>query len=105
MARRIYDELRPFHIPYGFLFTPRQSEHTNRYRFDPKRALLMSLDAAELGTDAPFQKLRHTFGSILAQQGVSIYKIAEWMGHESVSTTRRHYAALQAYDAEIEALK
>jgi integrase len=46
-----------------------------------------------------------SIGSILAQQGVSIYRIAEWMGHESVSTTRRHYAALQAYDGDIESLK
>lgn len=31
--------------------------------------------------------LRHTFGSHLAQVGVSLKKIAEWMGHESVRMT------------------
>jgi integrase len=36
---------------------------------------------------------RHTFGSHLAQNGVSLYKIAELMGN-SPDICRRHYAAL-----------
>ena len=36
---------------------------------------------------------RHTFGSLLAQKGVSIYRIAELMGN-SPEICRRHYAAL-----------
>ena len=36
---------------------------------------------------------RHTFGSLLAQKGVSLYKIAELMGN-SPEICRRHYAAL-----------
>ncbi len=36
---------------------------------------------------------RHTFGSHLAQKGVSLYKIAELMGN-SPDICRRHYAAL-----------
>jgi integrase len=36
---------------------------------------------------------RHTFGSHLAQKGVSLYKIAELMGN-SPEICRRHYAAL-----------
>lgn len=31
--------------------------------------------------------LRHTFGSHLAQIGISLKKIAEWMGHESIRMT------------------
>ncbi len=46
--------------------------------------------------------LRHTFGSRAAQAGVSLYKIAAWMGHSDVRTTRI-YAHLQAgYDEDIE---
>jgi integrase len=37
---------------------------------------------------------RHTFGSLLAQKGESLYKIAELMGN-SPEICRRHYAALQ----------
>ncbi|MCY2928072.1 MAG: tyrosine-type recombinase/integrase, partial [Planctomycetota bacterium] len=36
---------------------------------------------------------RHTFGTHLAQKGVSLYKIAELMGN-SPDICRRHYAAL-----------
>jgi hypothetical protein len=36
---------------------------------------------------------RHTFGSQLAQKGISLYKIAELMGN-SPEVCRRHYAAL-----------
>jgi site-specific recombinase XerD len=36
---------------------------------------------------------RHTFGSHLAQKGVSFYKISEMMGN-SPEICRKHYAAL-----------
>ena len=36
---------------------------------------------------------RHTFGSILAQRGVSLYKISAMMGN-SPEICRKHYAAL-----------
>jgi len=36
---------------------------------------------------------RHTFGSQLAQKGVSLYKISQLMGN-SAEICRRHYAAL-----------
>lgn len=46
---------------------------------------------------------RHTFGSQLAQKGVSLYKIAELMGN-SPEIARRHYAALctEVLGAEVE---
>lgn len=37
--------------------------------------------------------LRHTFGSALAQRGVSIYKVSKFMGN-SVQVCQAHYAAL-----------
>lgn len=54
-------------------------------------------------TGRAFHMLRKTFGSRLAQRGVSIYKISRWLGHAHVSTTARFYAHLQeGYDAEVE---
>ncbi len=45
---------------------------------------------------------RHTFASRAAQAGVSIYKLAAWLGHSDVRTTQI-YAHLQAgYDKDIE---
>lgn len=36
--------------------------------------------------------LRHTAGVYMAQAGVSMERIAEYMGHTSIETTRKHYA-------------
>jgi len=49
---------------------------------------------------------RHTFASLLAQQGVSLVKIAEWLGHSSQELTRKYYVNLapERYDADINRL-
>jgi len=44
--------------------------------------------------------MRHTFASILAQRGVSLFKIAAWMGHSTAQVTEL-YAHLTAYDDDI----
>jgi len=47
---------------------------------------------------------RHTFASLLVQAGVSIFKVASWMGN-SVEVCRRHYAAMRPdHDPDIERL-
>lgn len=46
---------------------------------------------------------RHTFGSLLAQKGVSLLKISKWMGHQKPETTVRHYATLApGWDEDVE---
>jgi integrase len=45
------------------------------------------------GLDWTCLDYRHTFGSLLAQKGVSLYKISTLMGN-SPEICRRHYAAL-----------
>jgi|GEM_PF-4477847 len=46
---------------------------------------------------------RHTFGSILAQQGCSITKIASWLGHTKEQLTKDFYVNLapERYDEDI----
>ncbi len=103
MSQRIYDVLYPYRKETGFVFeSGRQSEGKYRYRFDPRKSLLAALIKAGLTTKNPFQRLRHTFASLHAQKGVSIFKVSKWMGHGSVKVTERHYAGLQAYDPEID---
>jgi integrase len=41
---------------------------------------------------------RHTFGSLLAQAGVSLDKISAWMGN-TPEVCRRHYAEFVPRDA------
>ena len=103
MAKRIYEALHPHRQAEGFVFeSGRPSEGKWRYRFEPNRPLVEALRKAELTTKEPCLRLRHTFASLLAQEGVSLHKVSVWMGHSSVRVTERHYAGLQAYDPEID---
>ena len=103
MSRRIHDALKPHSQKGGFVFDAAPwSAGQNRYRFEPKKSLLAALKAAGLTTSAPFQRLRHTFGSLHAQKGKSLFSISKWMGHSSVTVTERHYAGLQSYDPDID---
>jgi integrase len=45
--------------------------------------------------------MRHTFASLLASAGVSIYKIAVWLG-DDVRVVQRHYAKLSPLDRDID---
>jgi len=44
-------------------------------------------------TDFRFHDLRHTFGTRLADAGVDVVKIKEFMGHASIVTTMRYIHA------------
>ncbi len=103
MNGRIHDEFLSGRKETGFIFeTSKRSQGKCVYRFEPKKSLIAALAEAGLPTEQPFQRLRHTFGSLLVQKGVSIFKVSKWMGHSSVTVTERHYAGLQAYDAQID---
>lgn len=103
MSRRIWDSFWPHRQSEGYVFEQAVwSEGRHHYRFDPKKSLIASLKDAKLPTERPFQRLRHTFGSLHAQKGKSLFSISKWMGHSSVQVTERHYAGLQAYDPEID---
>lgn len=48
---------------------------------------------------------RHTFASRLAQEGVSIAKVSEWLGHSSLEMTQRYAHLVEGYDADIERIR
>lgn len=45
--------------------------------------------------------MRHTFASLLVQAGVSVFKVARWLG-DGVEVVERHYAHLSPKDADID---
>ena len=45
---------------------------------------------------------RHTFASHLVQAGVRIYKVAQWLGHSTVHTTRLYAHLEPGFDEDIE---
>ena len=75
-----------------------------------KRAIAPIQDAIPLFRSLPgcstgrgWHLFRHTFASRAAQAGVSLYKLAQWLGHSDIRTTQR-YAHLQVgFDEQIEA--
>jgi integrase/recombinase XerD len=60
-------------------------------------------EAAGVGGSYTPHDLRHTFASLAAQEGVSLYKIGSWMGHTMAEVTEI-YAHLAQYDKDIERL-
>lgn len=71
--------------PSGFVLGPNRLGTAHSFGKKIVEALAASGIATHLGVSGSAHVLRHTFGSHLAQKGVSLKQIAEWMGH---STTR-----------------
>jgi integrase len=61
---------------------------------DQKRPMASACKAAAIEPAVGFHALRHTYGSLLAQEGVSMAIIAAAMGHADSRMTERHYAHL-----------
>jgi len=61
---------------------------------DQKRPMAAACKAAKIEPAVGFHTLRHTYGSLLAQEGVSLAVIASAMGHADSRLTERHYAHL-----------
>lgn len=67
------------------------------------KGVLQSLEGKSGVSGLGWNVFRHTFASLLVQKGVSIFKVSQWLGHASVSTTMRHYATLApGYDPDVE---
>jgi integrase len=92
---RGYDKRPPFmlhpNVPHG----------ESRYRWDFRRPWAEYMAQHKCPEVTP-HIARHTFASLLASVGVSIYKIAQWPG-DDVRVVQQHYAKLLPKDADIEA--
>lgn len=97
--------LRSYRQLAGFVLAPRKKYRPKaRYRWEFRDVFVDMVVAANLDVRliTP-HALRHTFASTLAQRGVSLYKIAAWMGHSTAQVTEL-YAHLTAYDEDIRRL-
>ena len=87
--------------PTGFVLKPRLAmKPGSRYRWEFKRLFDVLVAEAKLPDWVTPHVLRHTFASLAAQAGVSLFKIGAWMGHSMTEVTEI-YAHLAAYDADI----
>jgi len=99
------DEFLSFLESYGlrkpFMLAPEVQGGNHRYRFDFRKAFLGHLKRCEL-EGYTFHDLRRTFASLLVSAGVSVYKVAKWLG-DGVEVVEKRYGHLVANDAEINA--
>lgn len=84
----------------GFVLKPRLQFRTSRYRWEYRKLFTNLVQEAKLPGWVSPHVLRHTFASLAAQAGVSLFKIGAWMGHSSTEVTEI-YAHLAAYDPDI----
>ena len=89
-----------FKSPGPFMLAPKVAQGKSRYRWDFRRPFEEFVAAQKVPWVTP-HVMRHTFASLLASRGVSIYKISKWLG-DGVEVVQRHYAHLLPKDDDIE---
>ena len=87
-------------LPGPFLLRSEKEQGKARYRYDFRKPFEKYVESQELPSLKP-HIMRHTFASLLAIAGVSIFKIAKWLG-DDVRVVERHYAHLMPHDVDIE---
>jgi site-specific recombinase XerD len=88
--------------PIDFALQPKVKHGKARYRYDFRRPFEDYMKAQKYDWVSP-HVMRHSFASILATAGISIFKIAAWMG-DDVRVVQRNYAHLLPGDKDIHAL-
>jgi integrase len=78
-----------------------QPAPTTRYRYDFRRPFAEHMKACGL-EGFTFHDLRRTFASLLVSSGVSIYKVAKWLG-DGVAVVEMRYGHLIPLDEDINA--
>ena len=84
-----------------FMLHPEIPHGKSRYRWDFRRPWNDFMKAQGTEWVTP-HVMRHTFASLLASKGKSIYKISIWLG-DDVRVVQKHYAKLLPRDEDIEA--
>jgi integrase len=100
--------------PGDFALKPDVAHGKGTYRYDFHRPFNDFLDAVDEAGASMGRRtmtfnnqrvtahvMRHTFASLLVQAGVSVYKVARWLG-DGVEVVEEHYGHLAPKDSDIE---
>ena len=104
LTDRFAEFLKEYGRPSPFMLRPQVKQGNFRYRFDIRK--MFDRHIAEHLPDGQRitpHDMRRSFASNLVQAGVSIYKVATWLG-DNVDTVSRHYAHLLPHDEDINML-
>lgn len=100
--RHIFPARQTWRGGWRYVDKPRDSSAWGRSLRPIQDAVPKFRAATGRSTGRGWHLFRHTFASRSAQAGVSLYKLAVWLGHSDIRTSRI-YAHLQAgYDGDIE---
>ena len=102
MADEFYKFLTKYKFREPFMIQPDVVQGKGDYRYDFRKPFTEYLESIGFDWMTP-HVMRHTFASLLASKGVSLYKIATWLG-DTEATTNKHYAHLMPSDPDIEKL-
>jgi integrase len=100
MTTAFIDFLRGYGLPSPFMLHPAVKHGEWRYRYDFRRPFDRYMNSQNCSHVSP-HVMRHTFASLHASAGTSIFKIAEWMG-DDVRVVQRHYAKLAPDNGDID---
>jgi len=99
LSREAVAKLRHLKGKKGVLFGV-DGKPYNRFKEDAINRVLKAVGLKEKGF--AWHKLRHTFASRAAQNGVSLQQIMVWMGHGDYKTALRYAHMAPGYSPEIE---
>lgn len=92
--------LRAYGMREPFMLKPEVPHGRARYRYDFRLPWTRYMEAHGVAWITP-HTARHTFASLLAAEGLSLFKIAKWIG-DTVDVCERHYAHLSPDDRSID---
>ena len=88
--------LQPIKKDSGYIIKPDSTIIRGNYNFNLKPII------ESTGITFTPHLLRHTFASLLAMKGVTMFKISQWLGHHNSQTTEDVYAHLAKHDDDID---
>lgn len=100
----LHTYLTNYGLPEPYLLRPDVEKGKAIYRWDFEVPLTKLSDLCDIGKKVTTHVLRHTFASLLVIDGISLFKVAKWLG-DSIATTEKHYAHLLPMDEDIEEKK
>ncbi|MEA3208344.1 MAG: hypothetical protein QOE70_1401 [Chthoniobacter sp.] len=100
MRQVLFDFLQSYGLREPFMLRPEVKKGKDIYRYDFDVVLKNYVKAQKLPW-VTAHVMRHTFASLLVQDGTSIFKVAKWLG-DTVRVTEKHYAHLAPKDDDIE---
>ena len=92
--------LKPDLTPLDFVLRPEVKHRKSQYRVDFTKPFSVYMHSQRLAWVTP-HTMRRTFASLLVQKGISMSKVAIWLGDDEVLTAKK-YAFLVKSDGDID---